>query len=227
MRCAASRTAVKPGDLVELDTLDVRPVPDRVYKQFTARDRVSRWDVCELASSATARHAVEALDALMSRMPFPVRAIGVDNGSEFMADFETACAARGVRLFVLPPRSPKLHGTVERANRTHTEEFHELTDAEPDLPALWGGAPRLGVDVQPRPAPPGPGLPDARRASVTTCTEEYARCTRCLAPGVLAVLMCRTQFDSHARGSWAIVPPPSPRASWSSRAVVARLIRAG
>jgi transposase-like protein len=26
------------------------------------------------------------------------------------------------RLFVLPPRSPKLHGVVERAQRTHTEQ---------------------------------------------------------------------------------------------------------
>ena len=69
-------------------------------------------------------------------MPFPVRAISIDNGSEFMAEFETACAARGIALFVLPPRSPKLHGAVERANRTHTEEFYEVTTAEPELEAF-------------------------------------------------------------------------------------------
>jgi putative transposase len=43
-----------------------------------------------------------------------------------MAEFETFCQQRGLRLFVLPPRSPKLNGAVERANRTHTEEFYEL-----------------------------------------------------------------------------------------------------
>ncbi len=32
----------RPGDLLELDTLDVRPLPDRLLKQFTARDVVSR-----------------------------------------------------------------------------------------------------------------------------------------------------------------------------------------
>jgi putative transposase len=69
-------------------------------------------------------------------MPFPVRAISIGNGSELMADFETACQSLGIRLFVLPPRSAKLHGFVERANRTHTEEFCEVTDAEPDLPSL-------------------------------------------------------------------------------------------
>jgi transposase InsO family protein len=69
-------------------------------------------------------------------MPFGIRAISIDNGSEFMADFETACQTRGIALFVLPPRSPKLHGAVERANRTHTEEFYEVTTAEPDLAAF-------------------------------------------------------------------------------------------
>jgi len=42
----------------------------------------------------------------------------------------------GIRLFVLPPRSPKLNGCIERANRTHTEEFYEVTDCEFDMPTL-------------------------------------------------------------------------------------------
>lgn len=125
-----------PGDLVELDTLDIRPLPGTVWKQFTARDIISRWDTVELGRRATARDAARMLDRLAERMPFGVRAISIDNGSEFMAEFEQACEARGIRLFVLPPRSPKLHGAVERANRTHTEEFYEVTDAEPELEAF-------------------------------------------------------------------------------------------
>ncbi len=126
----------RPGDLVELDTLDIRPLPGKIWKQFTARDVVSRWDTVELGRQATAAAAAAVLDRLAERMPFPIRAISIDNGSEFMAEFEAACQARGIRLFVLPPRSPKLHGSVERANRTHTEEFYEVTDAEPDLAAF-------------------------------------------------------------------------------------------
>lgn len=125
----------RPGDLVQLDTLDVR-FPGTTLKQFTARDVVSRWDVVELGTNATARAAARVLDRLAERMPFPVRAISIDNGSEFMAEFEAACAARGIALFVLPPRSPKLHGAVERANRTHTEEFYEVTDAPAELEPL-------------------------------------------------------------------------------------------
>jgi putative transposase len=136
IRKPADWTVERPGDLVELDTLDIRPLSTLVWKQFTARDVVSRWDTIELGRRATAQAAAAVLDRLAERMPFPVRAISIDNGSEFMAEFEAACQARKIRLFVLPPRSPKLHGAVERANRTHTEEFYELTDAEPELEAF-------------------------------------------------------------------------------------------
>jgi len=37
---------------------------------------------------------------------------------------------------VLPPRSSKLNGAVERAHRTHTEEFYEVTESSFDLPQL-------------------------------------------------------------------------------------------
>jgi putative transposase len=139
IRKPADWAVERPGDLVELDTLDVRPLSNVILKQFTARDVVSRWDTLELGRRATARAAAEVLDRLAERMPFPIRAISIDNGSEFMAEFEVACRTRGIRLFVLPPRSPKLHGAVERANRTHTEEFYEVTDVEPDLASLQVG----------------------------------------------------------------------------------------
>jgi hypothetical protein len=41
-----------------------------------------------------------------------------------MAEFEEVCQALGLRLFVLPPRSPKLNGHVERMQRTFREEFY-------------------------------------------------------------------------------------------------------
>ncbi len=136
VRKPADFVALRPGDLVQVDTLDIRPLPGLVLKQFTARDVVSRWDVLELRTTASARSAVAILDALAERMPFGVRAISVDNGSEFMADFEAACAARSIALLTLPPRSPKLNGAVERANRTHTEEFYEITQVDATLAAL-------------------------------------------------------------------------------------------
>jgi len=128
--------ASEPGDLVEVDSLDVRPIPGVVFKQFTARDVVSRWDVIQTHPRATAQTAAQFLDTLQHRMPFPIRAVQVDGGSEFAAEFEQACQQRGLHLFVLPPRSPKLNGAVERANRTHTEEFYQVTACSLEMKKL-------------------------------------------------------------------------------------------
>ena len=125
-----------PGDIVQVDTLDIRPLPGVVLKHFTARDVVSRWDVLEVHTRATSSLAAQFLHSMRRRFPFPIKAIQVDGGSEFQAAFEAACQDLGIRLFVLPPRSPKLNGHVERAQRTHTEEFYELYDGELEIAPL-------------------------------------------------------------------------------------------
>jgi transposase InsO family protein len=124
----------KPGDLVQLDTKEVRPARGVVLKHFSARDMVSRWDVVEVHERATSLAAAHFLEALVNRMPFPIAALQVDGGSEFAAEFEAACQQRGLPLFVLPPRSPKLNGQVERAHRTHHEEFYQV------IPERWAVA---------------------------------------------------------------------------------------
>jgi len=118
--------AQRPGDLVQIDTLDVRPFRWMTLKQFTARDVISKWDVIEARRRATATTAKEFIETLEQRMPFRVRALQVDGGSEFYSDFEDECQRRKILLFALPPKSPKLNGCVERAHRTHTEEFYEV-----------------------------------------------------------------------------------------------------
>ena len=106
----------------------MRPLPGVVLKHFTARDVISKWDVLEAHSRATSHSAAGFIDTMLERMPFAIKAIQVDGGSEFQDVFETECEKRGIKLFVLPPRSPKLNGHVKRAQRTHTEEFYEVTD---------------------------------------------------------------------------------------------------
>ena len=60
-------------------------------------------------------------------MPFPIRAVQVDGGSEFAAELESHCQQRRPHLFVLPPRSPKLNGAVERTTAPTREEFYQVT----------------------------------------------------------------------------------------------------
>ena len=128
--------AKEPGDIIQVDTMDVRPLPGVAFKHFAARDVVSRWDVFEVSSRATAASAARFITSIINRMPFKVKAIQVDGGSEFQSVFEETCQKMGIRLFVLPPRSPKLNGCIERANRTHAEEFYEVTDCDFDMPVL-------------------------------------------------------------------------------------------
>jgi transposase InsO family protein len=128
--------SARPGDLVQVDTMHLTPLPGLERRHFTAVDVVSRWSVTGVRARATAGTAAAFLDELQARMPFPLRAIQVDGGSEFMAEFEAACQARDVALFVLPPRSPKLNGHVERANGTARREFWELYDGDLELPPL-------------------------------------------------------------------------------------------
>jgi putative transposase len=131
----------EPGDLVEIDSADIRLLPGSAhwYKHFTARDVICRWDVLGVYGRATAITARDFLETVLERMPGPVKAIQVDGGSEFKAEFEEACRQRGLQLFVLPPRSPKLNGHVERAQRTHKEEFYQMLDPPDSLAELRKG----------------------------------------------------------------------------------------
>ena len=113
----------EPGDLVEVDTLSVTLSPGKVIRQFTARDVVSGWNVLEVFSSASSSCGRRFLRAMFSRVPFRVKAIKVDGGSEFYGEFEKECQRRGVRLFVVRLRSPEEQGYVERAQGIHRSKF--------------------------------------------------------------------------------------------------------
>jgi len=125
-----------PGDLVEIDTKEIRMRRGVILKHFSARDVVSRWDVVEVHHRATSLAAARFLDTLLDRVPFPVKALQVDGGGEFAAEFEEACQQKELPLFVLPPKSPKLNGHVERSHRTHNEEFYEVQAISDQVPAL-------------------------------------------------------------------------------------------
>ena len=118
----------QPGDLVQVDTKDLRFGNGKTFKHLSLVDEQSRYAVAEIGIGASARTVAGHLDRMRARLPFPVKAIQVDGGSEFKADFEAYCQERGIRLFVLPPRSPKLNGKVERLQRTFEEECYQCTD---------------------------------------------------------------------------------------------------
>ncbi len=132
-RLPRGRKPTSPGEIVQLDTLTVSPHTARpAIKQFTAHDPVAKWTCAQAWRRATAHNARRFLDKLQADMPFPIEAIQVDGGSEFKADFETECQRRGIDLFELPPRSPKLNGHVERNNGAWRYEFYASWDLPDD-----------------------------------------------------------------------------------------------
>ena len=81
--------------------------PGRTVKHFDAYDVFAKWTVAKPYANATAANAADFLEKVAAEMPWPIKAIQIDGGSEFMADFETACQDSKIPLYVLPPRSPK------------------------------------------------------------------------------------------------------------------------
>lgn len=118
----------RPGEIVQVDTMFVSPAPGQAHKHFTAYDPVAKWTVAGVAGRASANLAAGFLDKLLADLPFKVSAIQVDGGSEFRADFERACEAKGLHLYVLPPKRPQLNGAVERCNGTWRYEFYAAYD---------------------------------------------------------------------------------------------------
>ncbi|HET7413364.1 MAG TPA: integrase core domain-containing protein [Pararhizobium sp.] len=135
-RLRGALKAKRPGEAVQVDTLSLSFPDGKSVKQFTAVDRVSRWSVGMAAARATATSAARFLDKLIAEAPFPVRALQIDGGSEFKAEFEQACEAKGIALWVLPPRSPELNGRVERMQATWRYEFYAVDDPPRQLDRL-------------------------------------------------------------------------------------------
>ena len=117
-----------PGDLVQVDTLQVRLVANEVRFQFSAWDMAAKYCPFRAYRRQTSTAAADFLHHLKTKFPFRIKAIQIDGGSEFMDQFEEACRGLEITLFANPPGCPEMNGGVERSNRTSREEFYEVQD---------------------------------------------------------------------------------------------------
>jgi transposase InsO family protein len=125
--------AVHQGDLIQVDTVHVHPLPGVRRYQFTACDYITKRTARCAAKTITSRSAKKIIDILEERFPFKIKAIQIDGGSEFKKEFELECQKRNIILFVLPPKSPKLNSMVERMQRTSREEIYDILDVPEDI----------------------------------------------------------------------------------------------
>lgn len=115
------------GERVQIDHMTVTK-NGITCKHFQAWERRSKFIHAQVYSHAKSSSAKRFLLELIEKSPFEIKSIQVDGGSEFMADFEDACADLKLPLIVLPPNRPKYNGGVERGNRTFKEEFYYRRD---------------------------------------------------------------------------------------------------
>lgn len=113
----------KMGHLVQIDHMSVS-INGVYVKHFAAIDPQTKVMSAHVCSNATSQAGAKFLKKVIEEMPFPIKSIQVDGGSEFMGEFEKACKDHNIELFVLPPKKPKYNGCVERSNRIFREEFY-------------------------------------------------------------------------------------------------------
>ncbi len=110
-----------PGEMVQMDHMSIAK-----HKHFAAICPITKLFYSQIYTQATSEIGAQFLQELVLFYPFKIHSIQVDGGGEFMAGFEHLCKKMGIKLYVLPPRSPKLNGVVERSNCTARYEFYAL-----------------------------------------------------------------------------------------------------
>ena len=124
------------GELIQIDHMIVT-IGSRLHiKEFRAVDPTTRITYSKLCTKATSRCAKEFLNELKDKFPFKIKSIQTDGGSEFMGEFEKYCKDNDIPFFVLPPRSPRYNGKVERTNGIYRYEFYNVYEMPDNIPEL-------------------------------------------------------------------------------------------
>jgi len=130
-----------PGDSIQVDVKVVKLSREKVF-QYTAIDDCTRYRVLRLYPRLNQQASLEFLGEVRRALPFAIKKLQCDNGSEFPLAFKLAVEAVGIRHRYIKPRRPQQNGKVERSHRIDAEEFwgrHDFAtraDAEAPL-AAW------------------------------------------------------------------------------------------
>jgi transposase len=108
---------------VQIDHM-VLDVKGKEIRQFCAYSKDYKISIYQVYEQARSTDATDFLFEVVKQMPFTIKDIQVDGGSEFRLHFEQACKNLKIKLFVLPPSSPDLNAGVERLNRICQEEHY-------------------------------------------------------------------------------------------------------
>jgi transposase InsO family protein len=116
-----------PGERAQMD---LKYLPQGRY-QLTLVDDCSRFLAATVLEKRTTAAVCKALPGLLETIPFPLRCLQTDNGSEFGRDLTRLLHHLGIRHTRIRPRCPHLNGKVERVQRTVQEEFWDAIGPGP------------------------------------------------------------------------------------------------
>jgi transposase InsO family protein len=111
-----------PGDSVQIDVKVAKAGGHKVY-QYTAIDDCTRFRVLRLYREQNQRSTLAFFSAIREALPFPIRRLQCDNGTDFSLAFALTVQAAGIKLRYIEPRRPDQNGKVERSHRVDNEEF--------------------------------------------------------------------------------------------------------
>lgn len=111
-----------PGHLVQVDTKHLI-VLGRTFYQFTAVDCYTKLAFSYTYTSITSSCARDFLRKLLYHLPFKVKAIQTDNGSEYLLHFHRECCMHGITHYFSYPKTPKHNALVERLIQTTEYEL--------------------------------------------------------------------------------------------------------
>jgi transposase InsO family protein len=126
-----------PGDSVQVDVKVVKLAGTKAY-QYTACDDCTRYRVLRLYRHLDQRSSLDFLAEAQRRLPFTIRRVQTDHGTEFAFAFVLAVEQAGMQHRYIRPRCPQQNGKVERSHRIDAEEFrsrHEFAGFDEAAPA--------------------------------------------------------------------------------------------
>lgn len=123
-----------PGERAQMD---LKYLPRGLF-QLTLIDDCSRYLAACVIPKRTTAAVCAVLPALLKELPFSLRCIQTDNGSEFGLTLTALLKTCGIRHVRTKPRTPRLNGKVERVHRTMQEEFWDaVEEARPERWKPW------------------------------------------------------------------------------------------
>lgn len=127
-----SRPEVKnTGDLVQIDTIQIRTYAGEQIYIYTLLDVASRWAYAKAGSRINTRLSLRFLKEAMAQMPFKIKMLQSDHGTEFSKWFSHRVASYGLAHRHSRIRTPNDNAHLERFNRTIQEEAFDRLKEKP------------------------------------------------------------------------------------------------